>query len=102
MIKTTQLELWLETVNSKRETEWNSKFTYKPYEPLTHKIGRVYAKVMSGTAVWAFVSMGDNLKKGFNIGDLLKPASHKGPANKSRGNILNGTASWGYYGPNYL
>jgi hypothetical protein len=35
-------------------------------------------------------------------GDLLKPAGWKTPAKHSRGNIFDGTASWSYYGPNYL
>jgi hypothetical protein len=53
---------------------------------LTVKFGQKYAQVWNGTTIC----------------DLLKPASWRAPAKKSRGNILNGTASYSPYGPSYL
>jgi hypothetical protein len=41
---------------------------------------------------------GSPIKKG----DLLKPATWKAPAKHSRGNIIDGTAMWGEYGPSYI
>ena len=35
-------------------------------------------------------------------GDLLKAATWKAPAKHARGNIIDGTARYGVYGPEYL
>tara|TARA_B110000305_G_C19142136_1_gene494030 strand:- start:384 stop:683 length:300 start_codon:yes stop_codon:yes gene_type:complete len=76
---------------------------YYPSLPiLSVSYGRKYAKIMSGTSVWAFIALTDDLFKNEVIGDMLKPASWRTPAKHSRGNILNGTASYGVYGPSYL
>ena len=65
------------------------------------KKGRKYAKLVlfnpvseRESSVWGFVNMQN--------GDLLKAASWNTPAKGARGNILNGTASYGPYGPTYL
>lgn len=98
----TQFETWLEKVNEERKVYWDDKFNYKPYEPLTYTKGRNYVKIMDGTTVWGFVSMKDIPNKGYQLGDLLKPASYNSPAPHSRGNIFNGTDKWEFYGPKYL
>ena len=98
----TLFENWLNGVNKIRKEYWDANFNYKPYEPLTYTKGRNYVKIIDGTSVWAFVAMKDNPKKGELMGDLLRPAGFNSPAKHSRGNIFNGTAKWGFYGPSYL
>ena len=69
---------------------------------LTVKFGQKYAQVWNGTTIWAFIALTNEPAKAQVIGDLLKPASWRAPAKKSRGNILEGTAAYGPYGPAYL
>jgi hypothetical protein len=100
---TTKFEIWLEKVNEERKEYWESKFGYKPYEPLTVEKGRKYIKLIDENSVWGFVSMVDGENKGAPIkkGDLLMPASYNSPAKHSRGNIFEGTDSWEYHGVSY-
>jgi hypothetical protein len=100
----TKFDLWLEKVNEERKEHWDKNFSYKPYEPLKVDKGRKYIRLWDGTSCWGFISMVDGELKQLPIkkGDLLKPAGWKTPAKHSRGNIFDGTASWSYYGPNYL
>ena len=51
-----------------------------------------------------FISRVDGDLKGSPIkkGDLLKAATWKAPAKHARGNIIDGTARYGVYGPDYL
>jgi len=52
--------------------------------------GSKYLKVITGSSVHSFVCLRDNGK--FKRGDILKPASWRGPAtNFARGNVLDGT-----------
>lgn len=69
---------------------------------LTVKFGQKYAQVWNGTTIWAFIALTDEAAKAQVVGDLLKPASWRAPAKHSRGNILEGTASYGPYGPVYI
>jgi len=69
---------------------------------LTIKFGVKYAQVWNGTTIWAFIALYNTPEKAEVAGDLLKPASWRAPAKKSRGNILEGTASYGPYGPAYI
>ena len=69
---------------------------------LTVKFGQKYAQVWNGTSMWAFIALTDEPTKAQIVGDLLKPASWRAPAKHSRGNILQGTASYGPYGPAYI
>jgi len=66
------------------------------------KFGVKYAKISQGTTVWGFVALYDTPEKAERVGDLLKPASWRAPAKHSRGNILNGTAAYSPYGPEYM
>ena len=100
----TQFEIWLNKVNEQRKQYWETRFNYKPYEPLRVDKGNKYIRLWDGSTCWAFVSMIEGELKGSPIkkGDLLKPASWKSPAKHSRGNIFDGTAKWEYYGPTYI
>jgi len=105
----TKLELWLEEVNEKFEKDWfkpksGGFVTERPYEPITYKKGRKFVKLIKGNSVWGFVSMFDGFHKNspVKVGDLLMAAGWRTPARHSRGNIFNGTASFTFYGPNYL
>ena len=99
-----KFDLWLEKVDEERKTYWDSKFSYKPYEPIVVQKGREYIKLISESSVWGFVAMVDGTSQGSPVkkGDLLKPAGWKTPAKHSRGNIFDGTDSWEYFGPSYL
>lgn len=50
-------------------------------EPVTMKIGKTYAKLITGTSATAFISLAN--------GDIYKPASWAKPAPHARGNIFN-------------
>ena len=76
----------------------------KQYKELVVEIGNKYIRLWTGTTCWGFISRVDGDLKGAPIkkGDLLKPATWKAPAKHSRGNIIDGTAQWGEYGPSYI
>lgn len=73
-------------------------------EYLVLEVGSKFLKLWKGGCCWGFISRVDGDLKGAPIkkGDLLKAASWKAPAKHSRGNIIDGTARWGIYGPEYL
>jgi len=100
----TKFEKWLEKVNEERKKEWDEKFSYREYRPLTYKKGRKYIKIIDEGSVWAFVSMKNGDVKGSRVkfGDLLKPASRNSPAKHARGNIFEGTARYSFWGPEYI
>lgn len=63
--------------------------------------GRSYDKIISNNGVQktvkGFICKKDNDKKGFKVGDMLKPATYNAPAtNFARGNIFdeNVRVSW--------
>lgn len=74
------------------------------FEELHINIGSKFIKVVHQTTVWGFISRFDGVYKGAPIkkGDLLKPATWAAPAKHSRGNIGDGSAKYGVYGPNYM
>ena len=100
----TQSEIWLEKINTELEAEWNNNFTHKGWTPILPNKGNKFVKLMHGTTVWGFVSMvdGEHLGAPIKKGDLMKAASWRAAAKHSRGNIFDGTATYGMYGPNYL
>jgi hypothetical protein len=86
-------------------TEYYTKnFPTLPVKPIEVHIGKNYIKLVRDNSVWAFISRYDGMLKGFPVrkGDLLKPASWASPAAHSRGNIIDGTAKYGAYGPVYM
>ncbi len=68
------------------------------------EVGNKFIRIWHGTSCWGFISRVDGDLKGSPIkkGDLLKAATWKAPAKHARGNIIDGTARYGVYGPDYL
>jgi hypothetical protein len=75
-------------------------------EKCSVQTGRNYIKVVRDNSVHCFVvaKVTDKLaKRGFKIGDILKPAGYNAPAlNKARGNVLDGNFAMNWTGPLYL
>lgn len=67
-------------------------------------VGNRYIKLVKDNSVWGFISRYEGFNKGSYVrkGDLLKAAGWNSPAAHSRGNIVDGTAKYGPYGPVYL
>ena len=74
------------------------------WKELTVEIGNKFIRLWDGTGCWGFISRVDGDLKGSPIkkGDLLKAATWKAPAKHARGNIIDGSARYGVYGPEYL
>ena len=102
-----KLHVFLNEVNDKNAEYHRSYFPHVAggYEVRPYG-GTKYLKLATdnGNRVWGFVSLVDGTLKGapVKVGDLLKAATWRAPAKHSRGNILDGTAQYGPYGPNYL
>lgn len=66
-------------------------------------VGNRYLKIVVGGSTWGYISRVDGNLKGYGIkkGDLFMAAG-KSPAKHSRGNIIDGTASFGVFGPSYM
>jgi hypothetical protein len=95
---------FIEKVNKERK-EYYDKINLSSKEPdLVVEIGNKFIRLWQGTSCWGFISRVDGDLKGSPIkkGDLLKAATWKAPAKHSRGNIMDGTARYGVYGPEYL
>ena len=95
---------FIEKVNAERK-EYYDKINLSSKEPdLVVEIGNKFIRLWQGTSCWGFISRVDGDLKGSPIkkGDLLKAATWKAPAKHSRGNIMDGTARYGVYGPEYL
>jgi len=101
------VEKFLKKINSDRAKQWKKDKHTLPLEVVKVKYGKSYAKYIVFTrdnkpgSVWGFVSLDDNPRTGARKGALLKAASWNAPAKGSRGNILDGTARWSFYGPEY-
>jgi hypothetical protein len=97
----TQIESWMTT---EAQDKVNLNYVGSSLEAplLTITYGIKYAKILSRDSVWGFVALTADPNKQQLVGDLLKAASWKTPAKHSRGNILDGTAAYGPYGPTYL
>ena len=91
-------------VNKTIETYYAKHLTGLQPEFIQVDVGRKFIRLWKGTSCWGFISrVDDNLKGGpIKKGDLLKPATWKAPAKHARGNIIDGTAKWGVYGPEYI
>ena len=68
------------------------------------KKGHKFYKIIVGTSVWGFIARKGFIHKGVELkkGDLMKPAGWATAAKHPRGNVIDGTAVYGAYGPTYL
>jgi len=91
-------------VNAERKEYYEKADMPNQYQELTVEIGNKFIRLWQGTGCWGFISRVDGDLKGSLIkkGDLLKAATWKAPAKHARGNIIDGTARYGVYGPEYL
>ena len=66
--------------------------------------GHKFYKIIVGTSVWGFIARIPFVHKGVQLkkGDLMKPAGWATAAKHPRGNVIDGTAQYGAYGPVYL
>jgi hypothetical protein len=94
---------FIDEVNKKRG-EYYSKIGMDKETDLVIEIGNKFIRLWQGSSCWGFISRVDGDLKGSPIkkGDLLKAASWKSPAKHARGNIMDGSAKYGVYGPEYL
>lgn len=88
-------------VGNTNNKEWKVEFG-KKYAKITDIYTNGNGARLS--SVWGFIVLKECTKAGINYkpGDLLRPASYKNPANHARGNILEGTARYDIWGPEYL
>ena len=95
---------FINTLNIQRKDYYVKADMPSQYKELTVEIGNKFIRLWQGTSCWGFISRIDGDLKGAPIkkGDLLKPATWKAPAKHARGNIIDGTAQWGEYGPSYI
>jgi hypothetical protein len=94
---------FLNKVNKERK-EYYEKINLSSEPELVMEVGNKFLRLWSGSSCWGFISRVDGDLKGAPIkkGDLLKPATWKAPAKHARGNIMDGTARYSVYGPEYL
>lgn len=66
--------------------------------------GHKFYKISVGTSVWGFIARIPFVHKGIqlNKGDLMMAAGRNQAAKHPRGNVIDGTAQYGPYGPTYL
>lgn len=98
------VKTFIEEVNLKIGNYYETQLKGLKFNPVVVEIGNKYIRIWHDNSCWGFISRVDGDLKGAPIkkGDLLKPATWKAPAKHSRGNIIDGTASYDTYGPNYL
>lgn len=68
------------------------------------KKGHKFYKVIVGTSVWGFIARIPFVHKGIQLkkGDLMMAAGYNQAAKHPRGNVIDGSAMYGAYGPVYL
>ena len=95
---------FINKVNIQRKDYYVKADMVSQYKELTVEIGNKFIRLWQGTSCWGFISRVDGDLKGSPIkkGDLLKCATWKAPAKHARGNIIDGTARYSTYGPEYL
>jgi len=95
---------FINKLNIQRKDHYVKADMPNQYKELVVEVGQKYIRLWQGTSCWGFISRVDGDLKGSPIkkGDLLKAATWKAPAKHARGNIIDGTARYGIYGPEYL
>lgn len=66
--------------------------------------GSKFYKIIVGTSVWGFIARIPFVHKGVQLkkGDLMMAAGWSAAAKHARGNVIEGTAMYGPFGPAYL
>jgi hypothetical protein len=95
---------FIEKLNETRKEYYEKAGMPNQYKEVIVEVGNKFIRIWHGTSCWGFISRVDDVLKGAPIkkGDLLKAATWKAPAKHARGNIIDGTARYGVYGPEYL
>jgi hypothetical protein len=95
---------FIKKVDKERKEYYEKANMPNQYKELVVEVGNKFIRLWQGTSCWGFISRVDGDLKGSPIkkGDLLKAATWKAPAKHARGNIIDGTARYGVYGPEYL
>ena len=79
---------------------------YSTLSPPEIKItkGTKFYKVIVRSSVWGFIARNPFVHKGVQLkkGDLMMAAGWSQAAKHPRGNVIEGTAMYGPYGPKYL
>lgn len=95
---------FIDDVNTLIEKHYKAHLGNLKFNPVVVEIGNKFIRIWHDNSCWGFISRVDDNLKGAPIrkGDLLKPATWKAPAKHARGNIIDGTAQYGEYGPSYM
>ncbi len=98
------VELFVENVNVKVKHYYEASSSKLQVPKMEVKEGSKYYKLLLSKSCWGFISKYNGVHKGsvVKVGDLLMAAGWSSPAKHSRGNIIDGTAQYGVYGPVYL
>jgi hypothetical protein len=104
------IEEFVELLQSQMNEYYSTVFPTLEVPKIRVKTGIYFHKILrvdaggSSIGVWGFISRYSRKHKGVDIkrGDLLKAASFNSPAARSRGNVIDGTARYSAYGPDYL
>ena len=83
---------------------WQDNYPSLKIPNIEIKTGHKFYKIIVGTSVWGFIARIPFVHKGVQLkkGDLMKPAGWATAAKHPRGNVIDGTAVYGAYGPTYL
>jgi len=86
------------------EEYYNKHLSTLSKPPIQIKWGNKYAKIIVGISAWGFIALTDGKigKHPHKQGDLLRAATWNAPAAIGRGSILDGSATYNTYGPNYM
>jgi hypothetical protein len=115
-MSTSKIQTFLSSVNRLIDENYTNHFPNTPVErrrriTVSKNKGRRWLKLVEVTqgdlqehSVWGFISLQDGRHEGVPVrkGDLMKAAGWSSPAKHPRGNIIDGTARWNLYGPDYL
>ena len=98
------VEKFITELNQTISTYYQQQLPGLTFDPVKVTIGNKFIAISHNGSRWGFISRFDGTFKGAPIrkGDLLKAATWAQPAKHSRGNIADGTARYGVYGPDYL
>lgn len=102
------VERFLIEVNIQRRMYYDKNYPTLEFHPVYISLpgghDTKYIKLLCNCSTWGFIAKKDVITstKSFRKGDLLRAATASAPAKHSRGNIVEGTAMYGPYGPEYL